>query len=380
VTEQYRHLPEYRHGTPRLTLAGTRTPTADRMALSGRIIVLAVVILALHLAGGGPLAAPHPSRSGLRTWVSRTPPVDIAFAGIRLAALLVGAYLLVVVLVAWVGEVAGHGPTRALARRLLPRSAHGLLALATGAAVLGGAMTLAPTAGAQPPTGAQAPATTPPTLRRTGPPTAGPITAPPTLRRLSAPGSKPAHAPTTAPAGAPGSAQPGPPTTSHTASPTRHTTAPTHASPPTRALAPSTHSSAPPTQSPSGSSGPRLLRLGGTRPPAIPATRRHAGRANPATHPTRGRRANRPARPDKTPGEPMRRQPAPWVEVAPGDSFWSIASVRVADAMGRTPTTQEVAQYWSRLIEANRDRLPVPGQPDLLFAGDRLRMPAVLPV
>ncbi|HET9071216.1 MAG TPA: hypothetical protein VFN60_04825 [Acidimicrobiales bacterium] len=34
-----------------------------------------------------------------------------------------------------------------------------------------------------------------------------------------------------------------------------------------------------------------------------------------------------------------------------------------------------VAAYWSRLIAANQDHLPVPGDPDLLFVGDRLVLP-----
>jgi hypothetical protein len=55
------------------------------------------------------------------------------------------------------------------------------------------------------------------------------------------------------------------------------------------------------------------------------------------------------------------------VVVAPGDSFWSIA---VDEADGR-----EVTTYWRALIEANRDRLVHPSNPDLLYPDQVLRLP-----
>jgi len=53
--------------------------------------------------------------------------------------------------------------------------------------------------------------------------------------------------------------------------------------------------------------------------------------------------------------------------VVPGDSFWSIA---VDEAGGR-----EVTTYWRALIEANRDRLVDPANPDLLYPDQVLRLP-----
>jgi hypothetical protein len=81
-----------------------------------------------------------------------------------------------------------------------------------------------------------------------------------------------------------------------------------------------------------------------------------------------------------------KRQPAPlpvnsrdgvgssWV-VGPGDCLWSIAEATLAAARGRPPTTQEVAPYWLRLIEANRARLPDPDNPSLIFPGEVLDLP-----
>jgi hypothetical protein len=59
------------------------------------------------------------------------------------------------------------------------------------------------------------------------------------------------------------------------------------------------------------------------------------------------------------------------VVVAPGDSFWSLA----VDAVTDRPARGEVDRYWRQLIEANRARLVDPGNPDLLYPGQRLRLP-----
>ena len=63
------------------------------------------------------------------------------------------------------------------------------------------------------------------------------------------------------------------------------------------------------------------------------------------------------------------------VTVAPGDHLWGIAERTVAQRLGRGPTEAEVATYWSRLVDANRDRLAT-GDPDLIFAGQVFRLPS----
>lgn len=53
--------------------------------------------------------------------------------------------------------------------------------------------------------------------------------------------------------------------------------------------------------------------------------------------------------------------------IRPGDSFWSIAEeVTQGSAAGA---------YWSRLVQANRDRLVEPDDPDLLFPGQSVVLP-----
>ena len=86
-----------------------------------------------------------------------------------------------------------------------------------------------------------------------------------------------------------------------------------------------------------------------------------------------------PASPSITPAAPIgprvSPEPATWV-VQPGDHFWSIATatLRTHDA---AVTDDEVARYWRTLVDANRDRLVVPGNPDLVFAGQDLVLPPV---
>ena len=80
-------------------------------------------------------------------------------------------------------------------------------------------------------------------------------------------------------------------------------------------------------------------------------------------------------------GAPAPAGPSTERVVAEGDSFWSIAADEVGRSLGRAPLDREVADYWNGLIEANRDRLPDPSDPDLIVPGMRLAVPPVtLPV
>lgn len=63
--------------------------------------------------------------------------------------------------------------------------------------------------------------------------------------------------------------------------------------------------------------------------------------------------------------------------VVPGDSFWRIAAVRVEASLGRIPEPSEIVAYWTRLVAANEDRLPVPGNADLIFPGDEVVLPGI---
>lgn len=65
-----------------------------------------------------------------------------------------------------------------------------------------------------------------------------------------------------------------------------------------------------------------------------------------------------------------------WI-VRPGESFWTIASEAVSDHLGDAADDRVIDAYWRRLIDANRDRLANPSDPDLLFADQELVLPAV---
>jgi hypothetical protein len=59
--------------------------------------------------------------------------------------------------------------------------------------------------------------------------------------------------------------------------------------------------------------------------------------------------------------------------VAPGDHFWSIAQ----EMVGRDAKELGVMHYWTDLIEANRERLVDPSNPDLLMVDQVLVLPSV---
>ena len=85
------------------------------------------------------------------------------------------------------------------------------------------------------------------------------------------------------------------------------------------------------------------------------------------------------------PAPPLPAPPAPtsapmpereWT-VRPGDHLWSIAQTVLAEASGRLPSNAETDPYWRRLVAANTDRLADPANPDLVLAGQSLRVPVV---
>lgn len=67
------------------------------------------------------------------------------------------------------------------------------------------------------------------------------------------------------------------------------------------------------------------------------------------------------------------------VTLAAGDHLWSVAEKALADAWGRAPSDAELAPFWEQLVEANRDRLPDPRNPDLVFPGEVLTVPTPPP-
>ncbi|MCC5947229.1 MAG: LysM peptidoglycan-binding domain-containing protein [Nitriliruptoraceae bacterium] len=63
-------------------------------------------------------------------------------------------------------------------------------------------------------------------------------------------------------------------------------------------------------------------------------------------------------------------------EVQAGESLWSIAADAL-DGAGRSTDDTAVTRYWERLIAANRAQLADPDNPDLIFPGQRMVLPAV---
>ena len=115
------------------------------------------------------------------------------------------------------------------------------------------------------------------------------------------------------------------------------------------------------------------LSAGGPKPrvSAGPLTRqRHSVVARPKS--SSGARA-RPAKPSLGVASPSHAE-AVW-SVRPGDNLWSIASTTLERRLGRAASDQEVDTYWQAVIEVNRQRLPVPSDPSLLFAGDLIELP-----
>lgn len=138
-------------------------------------------------------------------------------------------------------------------------------------------------------------------------------------------GSRPATAPTTSPARATTTA--GPPTTAVPVTTLPATTLPATTVPPTTVP----RVSVPPT------TGPPAPRPPAPRPAAAPA--RHV--------------------------------------VQPGESLWSIATGVVRADLGPGATDAQISRYWAALIQANQAALAVSGDPDVIYAGTVLTLPAL---
>ncbi|MGI8574516.1 MAG: LysM peptidoglycan-binding domain-containing protein [Egibacteraceae bacterium] len=110
---------------------------------------------------------------------------------------------------------------------------------------------------------------------------------------------------------------------------------------------------------PPGLDGPPAVPDLHAAPPALGSPPDAVAPANPRPdHPSTVRRAARQAQ---------------WT-VRPGDHFWAIAEAIVTNARPDAGQ-EEVAGYWLRLVEANRQRLPDPGNPDLVLPGMMVSLP-----
>jgi nucleoid-associated protein YgaU len=66
-------------------------------------------------------------------------------------------------------------------------------------------------------------------------------------------------------------------------------------------------------------------------------------------------------------------------DVAEGETFWTIARDRLAEASGGgagEPTNQALTEYWAKVVAANQGRL-ASGDPDLIYPGETIILPPV---
>lgn len=123
--------------------------------------------------------------------------------------------------------------------------------------------------------------------------------------------------------------------------------------------------SAPPT-SPTSAMSPTTSGPIGATAPAPPSS--------PAAPPPRGAPAHRSDGGTSAPPPSLATQPRNW-RIEPGQHLWHVAASTLAEHLGATPDDETVAVYLTAVIEANRDRLVVPTNPDLVFAGQELLLP-----
>lgn len=62
--------------------------------------------------------------------------------------------------------------------------------------------------------------------------------------------------------------------------------------------------------------------------------------------------------------------------VVSGDNFWNIAKAQVQQTLGRAPSNSEVANYWVKLIDANKGNIRS-GDADLIFPGEVFTIPTI---
>lgn len=357
----------------------TGSPAAGVGAALRLLLALSAGLAAIHLLGSGQLAAPPLSADSLSEWMRTGEPVLRAAAVGRMLALLIGSW-------AWLSLVAGLAVRAVgwragvrLLNRLSPQLVRSVLRTTATAALVGsvsisGPLGLSGVAAASSDTSADpgelvatmhwepevaGPPTTPGPATTTPPSstpatTAGPLS---TSTSILAPTSMSQSAATPATTNAPGAA-----TTSSSAS-TVATADPADGF--------SGHLADSPVAPKPTTSGPAPAGALPASPPAVAVP----GPTGPLTN------SDQPAvaapQSESTPAATDTSEPSPTAKwrVERGEHLWGIAASVVAQRTGTEPVVREVADYWLRLIDENRDRFVDPANPDLIHAGLVLTLP-----
>ncbi|MHB1139391.1 MAG: LysM peptidoglycan-binding domain-containing protein [Microthrixaceae bacterium] len=297
-------------------------------------------------------------------WAARQDPVDVVVAVARPVGIGLVAYLLLVS-VAQLLPTRRGGRVRSGLRRITPGV---VLTLTAGLAAAS------------------------PVAAQHGDPTPAPSGGPGrgATMELIVPGSEPATAPRTRLPWTDSIPEHPPATSAPAIAPTTSAIAPTTSAPPAPMSAPTattppatTQATAPPTMTPTtapSTTSPARASTAGVPPTATSTTAPSApAPARAATTPEAIAEASHGAAlPD--PGQwadaaPLVASPERLHVVEPGDHLWSIAE-QVLTAEGSPTDERAVATYWRILVEENRDRLVDPEDPDLIFPGQELVLPA----
>ena len=333
----------------------TKSPTRFLATL----LAVAASEAALLFAGaGGRLAGPNlRDPASWPTWLLTRPPDVAVMALVRGAALVVGAYLFVVIAFGGLARTTGSPTLVRVTDRVTPPSLRLLLDRLTGMAAVGAVVVgglagstgvAAADPGGGPPTTRHGP---PITLRGQAGPRATPL--PTTTSTVWLPSTAPVvEEPVAPPTPTPGSHIAGdkPPDAARPPAPSGTPWQPDHPPSPS----PSQPSPSPPPPNPV------------ERPAQDSKVPRSSGETAPSAEGT--------PPPPSVADVPATGDADTWA-VEPGDHFWSIAERVLGERWGRRPTTVETDGYWRALVAANRPRLADRDNPDLLFPGQVLTLP-----
>ncbi len=320
---------------------GADEPAAGgALPLVGWTLALVAGVVLLHSVGGALAPPPLGGPGQLARWLDQREPAEAAMAVVRLVALGMAWYLLAVTVAGTVARLAG---VRTLVRAVDIVTVPAVRRLVTGA--LGVSMAAAIFTGA----GGAAVAD-----ERSGAPAASTTE---TMRRL--------------PDAEEDGTDPSPLVAGPAETPVQQTAA---ASPPTMRRLPAAAAEddspvAPPPSTPP-TSAPAVTASTATTATAAPPSAGAPAPALPGPAP-----ANQAPAPDTASAASAART---W-RVEPGDHFWSVAERVLAEVWHHSPTDAEVEPYWRELVDANRSVLRDADNPDLLFPGQVITVPAPPP-